>query len=121
MWIFILFLLACISLHNTHVHGVRAGSYSHAKCPTNDQQDMFSSVIQSHGEKHGLPESSKLKLLQVEVQVVMGKNFRGLVRMNGNSCYSVVIHKALRQNQDQTEPLTIRSAEEVDCKQTIQC
>ncbi|KER32293.1 hypothetical protein T265_12842 [Opisthorchis viverrini] len=121
MWISILFLLACIYLHNTHVYGVRTGGYSRPKCPTKDQQNMFSSVIQRHGGKYGLPESSKLKLLQVEVQMVMGKNFRGLVRMNGKGCYSVVIHQAIPQNQGQTGPRTIRSAEEVDCQQTITC
>ncbi|TGZ72626.1 hypothetical protein CRM22_001974 [Opisthorchis felineus] len=121
MWIFLLVILACISLHNTHVHGAPAGGYSRAKCPTEDQQNMFSSMIQSHGGKHGLSKSSKLKLLQVEMQVVMGKNFRGLVRMNGKGCYSVVIHQAIPQYQGKAGPLSIRSVENVDCKQTIKC
>ncbi|KAG5454692.1 hypothetical protein CSKR_104937 [Clonorchis sinensis] len=125
MWITVVVAFACLSVHGTQARRFGfTGGYSQAECPTEEQQKMFSSLIQQSGQEDGqfdFDESSTVDVLQVEMQIVQGRNYRALVRVDDGDCYTVVIHEALPNQHGSEGPYSISRVNEADCSPDIAC
>nr|WNS56875.1 cystatin 3 [Opisthorchis viverrini] len=125
MWVSLVVAFACLSVYETQAYRFGLlGGYSQPECPTDEQQKMFSSMIQQSGQENGLSEldgSSTVDVLQVEMQIVQGSNYRGLVRVNDNDCYTVVIHEDLPNQYGSDGPYSILGVNEAECSPEIDC
>ncbi|TGZ72624.1 hypothetical protein CRM22_001973 [Opisthorchis felineus] len=122
MWVTLVVAFACLSVYETQAFRFGfTGGYSEAECPTDEQKEIFSSSIQQENGLSEFDASATVDVLQVEMQVVQGRNYRGLVRVDDNDCYTVVIHEALPNQYGSDGPYSIISVQEADCSPDIAC